>query len=114
MRINPYLRREARKHLWMNVTSNSSDLYRTAPTEGDLLMGDFSQEFQRLTKVKSKSELKFDMGPHMPIDKWIEMEIRLKMSKDSKTIYRAARMHDDEVRLYPYNHMTKGFDDEDE
>jgi hypothetical protein len=51
------------------------------------------------------------MGPHAPDDEWVEIDARLKMSKDMKTIYPAVRVHHDEVRLDPYKHTTKGFDE---
>ncbi len=47
VRINPYLHKEARKHLGKDDTSNSSNWYRAAPAERDLLMDDFSQESHR-------------------------------------------------------------------
>ncbi len=34
------------------------------------------------------------------------------MNKDTKTICPAARVHNDEVRLDPYKHTTKGFDED--
>ncbi len=52
------------------------------------------------------------MGPHAPYDEWVEVEVRLKMSKDMKTICPAVRVHNDEVRLDPYKHLTKGFDED--
>ena len=107
VRINPYLHREAKKHLGKDDTSNSSHWYRAAPAAGDLLMDDFSQEFHRFTKLKHKGELKFGMGPHAPYDEWVEIEVRLKATKDM--ISPAVRVHNDEVRLDPYKHATKGF-----
>jgi hypothetical protein len=50
------------------------------------------------------------MGPHAPYDEWIYIEVRLKMSKDMKTVWPAVRVHNDDVRLEPYKHTTKGFD----
>ncbi len=52
------------------------------------------------------------MGPHAPYDEWVEIEVRLKMSKDMKTICPAVREHNNEMRLNPYKHATKGFDED--
>ncbi len=68
-------------------------------------MDDYSQEFHRFTKLNHKRGLKFGMGPHAPYDEWIEIEVRLKASKDM--IYFTVRVHNDEVRLDPYKHATK-------
>jgi hypothetical protein len=103
-RINPYLHREAKKHLGKDDTRNSSHWYHAAPADGGMLMDDFSQEYHRFTKIKEKGEL----GPHAPYDEWIEIEVRLKMRNNM--IYPAVRVHNDEVRLDPYKHVTTGFD----
>ena len=50
------------------------------------------------------------MGPHAPYDEWVEIEVRLKANKDM--ISPAVRVHNDEVRLDPYKHTTKGFDED--
>jgi hypothetical protein len=42
VRIDPYLHRDAKKHLGKNDTSNSSHWYRAAPAEGDMLMDHYS------------------------------------------------------------------------
>jgi hypothetical protein len=52
------------------------------------------------------------MGPHAPYDERVDIEVRLKMSRDMKTICPAVRVHNEEVRLDPYKHTTKGFDDD--
>ena len=109
VRIIPYLHREAKRHLEKNDTRNYSHWYRAAPAAGDLLMDDFSQEFHRFTKLKHKGELKFGMGPHAQYDEWVDIEVRLKMSKDM--ISPTVPVHNDEVRLDHYKHTTKEFDD---
>jgi hypothetical protein len=110
VRINPYLIKKAKKHLGKDDTSNSGHWYRAAPAAGDLLMDDFSQEFHRFTKLKHKGELKFGMGPHAPYDEWVEIiEVGLKANKDM--ICPTVRVHNDEVRLDPFKHTTKGFDE---
>jgi hypothetical protein len=75
-------------------------------------MDDFSQEFHRFTKLKHKGELKLGMGPHAPYNEWVEIEVRLKMIKDTKMICPAVRVHNDEVRLDPLKHAPKGFDED--
>ena len=50
------------------------------------------------------------MGPHAPYDEWVVTEIRLKAKKDM--ICPAVRVHNDEVLLDPYKHLTKGFDED--
>jgi len=101
--INPYLHREAKKRLGKDDTSNSSHWYSPAPAEEDLLMEDYSQEFNRFTKLKHKGELKFRMGPHAPYDEWVEIELHLKLSKDMKMIQED-----------PYKDAIKGFNDDSE
>ncbi len=110
VRINPYLHREAKKHLGKDDTSNSRHWYRAVSAEGHLLMDEYSQEFHRFTKLKHKGELKFGMGPHAPYDEYFEIEVRLKANRD--TISPVVRVHNEEVRLDPYKHMTKGFDED--
>jgi hypothetical protein len=110
VRINPYLQREAKKHLGKDDTNTSSHWYRAAPAEGDLHMDDISQEFHRFTQLKRKGELKFGMGPHAPYDEYFEIEVRLKENKDM--ICSTVRVHNDELRLDPYKHLTKGFDED--
>ena len=52
------------------------------------------------------------MKPHAPIDEWMEIKFRLKMSKDRKTICPTVRVHNDKVHLDTYKHETKGFDED--
>ncbi len=110
VRVNPYLHKEAKKHIGKGDTSNSSHWYRAAPADGDLLIDDYSQEFNRFSKIKHKGELKFGMGPHAPYDEWVDIEVRLKLRKNNNMMDASIRVHDDEVRLDPYKHVTKGFD----
>ncbi len=72
-------------------------------------MDDYSKELHRFTQLKHKGELKFGIGPHAPYNEWVEIEVRLKISKDMKMMHPTARVHNDEVRLDPYKHVTKGF-----
>ena len=58
-----------------------------------------------------KGPQKYGIDPHAPYDEWVEIEVRLKLRKAKRTIDDAVRMHDDEVRLDPYKHVTKGFDE---
>jgi hypothetical protein len=109
--IDPHLHREAKKHLGKDNTSNSSRWYRAAPADGGLLMEDNSQEFRRVRKLKYKRELKFGMGLHTPYVEWVQIEVRLKTNNGNKTICPAVRVHNGEVRLDPYKHETKAFDE---
>ena len=110
VRVNSHLHKKSKKHLGKDDTSNSSHWYRAAPAEGDLLIDDYCQDFHRFTKLKQKGELKFGMGPHAPFDEFFEIEVRLKANKNM--ICPAVRVHNDEVRLDPYKHATKGVDDD--
>ena len=106
VRINSYLHKEAKKHYVKDDRSNSSHWYRVAPAAGDLLMDYFSKEFHRFTKRNHSGELKFGMGPHAPYDAWLEIEVRMKANKD--IICPAVRVHNDEVRLDPFQAYDEG------
>jgi hypothetical protein len=72
---------EAKRHIGEACTSNSSHWYRVTLEDEELLIDDYSQDFQRFSKIKQMEELKFGVGPHVRYDEWREVKVHVKCDK---------------------------------
>lgn len=108
VRCYPYLHREAVTHIGESDTSNNSYWYRDEPGPKNTFICDWSQMTHTFKKLKHKGELKFGMGPHSPYDEWVTVAIKLKKVKDM--MHSSIKIHNNEIHLTPYKHLTSGFD----